>query len=53
LGEGSEDRLQHRHCIIPATGFYEWQPLETGKKRPWYFESTDGQAFIIRFGICM
>ena len=43
----------HRRCIVPATGFYEWQALETGKKRLWYFESTDGQAFIIRFGICM
>ena len=38
----------HRRCITPATGFYEWQPLETGKKQPWYFESTDGQ--VLAFG---
>ena len=39
--------LAHRRCIIPATGFYEWQPLETGKKRPWYFENIDGQALAL------
>ena len=35
--------LAHRRCIIPATGFYEWQPLETGKKRPGYFEAPMGR----------
>ena len=37
----------HRRCIVPATGFYEWQALETGKKQPWCFESTDGQALAL------
>ena len=33
----------HRRCIIPATGFYEWQTLPNGKKQPWFFESADGE----------
>jgi putative SOS response-associated peptidase YedK len=38
---------KHRRCIIPATGFYEWQALESGKKQPWYFDSADGQALAL------
>jgi len=36
-----------RRCIIPASGYYEWQDTERGKQ-PWYFvsalgtESSDG-----------
>ena len=41
------DPWVHRRCIVPATGFYEWQTLETGKKQPWYFEGTDGQALAL------
>lgn len=38
------DPWKHRRCIIPATGFYEWQTGETGKKQPWYVDSSDGEA---------
>ncbi|MBU2742895.1 SOS response-associated peptidase [Acidithiobacillus thiooxidans] len=38
------DSWKHRRCIIPATGFYEWQTGESGKKQPWYLGSVDGQA---------
>ena len=41
------DPWNHRRCIIPATGFYEWQALESGKKQPWYFDSGDGQALAL------
>ncbi|MDA8151911.1 MAG: SOS response-associated peptidase [Acidithiobacillus sp.] len=41
------DAWKHRRCIIPATGFYEWQALESGKKQPWYFDSADGQALAL------
>ncbi len=30
-----------RRCIIPASGFYEWQ-TEGATKQPYYFHSTDG-----------
>ncbi|MCR1347236.1 SOS response-associated peptidase [Acidithiobacillus ferrooxidans] len=36
-----------RPPTILATGFYEWQPLETGKKQAWYFESTNGQPLAL------
>ena len=32
--------LNHRRCIVPADGWYEWQNL-AGKKRPHYFSSPD------------
>jgi putative SOS response-associated peptidase YedK len=36
---------RHR-CLIPATGFYEWQASGGGKrKQPWYFAMSDGQPF--------
>ena len=38
---------KHRRCIIPATGFYEWQALESGKKQPWYFDGADRQALAL------
>ena len=31
-----------RRCIIPATGFFEWQRLPDGRKQPFYISSRDG-----------
>ena len=31
-----------RRCIIPADGFYEWQTLVGGKKRPMYIHARSG-----------
>jgi putative SOS response-associated peptidase YedK len=41
------DPWVHRRCIVPATGFYEWQTLATGNKQPWYFASEVGQALAL------
>ena len=39
--------LRRRRCLIPASGFYEWQPRTgaDGKafKQPWYFSAADGR----------
>ena len=32
-----------RRIIVPASGWYEWK-LEAGKKQPYFFSRTDGQA---------
>lgn len=37
------EAVRQRRCIVPASGFYEWQTGEDGKKLPWYFTRTDGQ----------
>ena len=36
------EAIRARRCIVPASGFYEWQEVG-GKKLPWYFTRTDGQ----------
>ena len=35
--------FRRRRCLIPATGFYEWQQLTDEKKRPWHIFPKDGQ----------
>ena len=35
---------QHRRCLIPATGFFEWQTTETGKK-PYHIHQPDNALF--------
>ncbi len=36
------EAVRARRCIVPASGFYEWQTGEKGEKLPWYFTRTDG-----------
>ena len=32
--------FQRRRCLIPADGFYEWQPVQGGKQ-PWYIHGRE------------
>jgi putative SOS response-associated peptidase YedK len=36
--------FRQRRCLIPADGFYEWQP-RAGKKQPWLFRLRGGEPF--------
>jgi len=36
--------LQHRRCLIPADGYYEWKSMQ-GRKQPYYFHLKDGTPF--------
>jgi putative SOS response-associated peptidase YedK len=33
--------LHHNHCLIPASGFYEWKQSISGRKQPWYIHRKD------------
>lgn len=36
--------MRHRRCIIPASGFYEWQrDKASGKSQAWWVPRADGQ----------
>ena len=35
--------FRERRCIIPASGFYEWQRLDSKTKQPWHIFRKDGQ----------
>lgn len=38
--------FKYRRCLVPATGFYEWQKVEKGKQ-PYYIQVQDGLPFAI------
>lgn len=39
------DAFKHTRCIIPATGFYEWDKKSKGTKQPYYFYLKDKNLF--------
>jgi len=38
--------LRRRRCLLPASGFYEWQAV-AGGKQPWYFSARDGAVLAL------
>jgi len=34
-----------RRCLIPATGFYEWQKIDAKRRQPWLFRLASGRVF--------
>lgn len=41
------EAVRARRCIVPASGFYEWQTGEDGAKLPWYFTRCDGAPMAL------
>ena len=39
------EAYKKRRCLIPATGFYEWQKRDSGGKQPFYFYLKNKQTF--------
>jgi putative SOS response-associated peptidase YedK len=38
------DAFRRSRCLVPASGFYEWQAI-AGRKQPWYFAPSDAGLF--------
>lgn len=41
------DAMRKSHCLIPATGFYEWQGSKGSRKQPWHIHRKDGVPFFM------
>ncbi len=39
--------LKRRRCIIPASGFFEWQKIDAKRKQPFYLERADGEPLAL------
>ena len=39
------DAFRSRRCIVPASGFYEWQKTAKGAKQPFYFYLKEKEVF--------
>ncbi len=40
--------LNRRHCLIPASGFYEWSAEQNAKiKHPWFIHRSDGRPMAL------
>jgi len=37
--------MRYRRCLVPADGFFEWQVVGPGPKRPFYIRRKDGASF--------
>jgi putative SOS response-associated peptidase YedK len=38
------DAFRQWRCLVPASGFYEWQTI-AGQKQPWYLRPRDAELF--------
>ena len=41
------EAIRTRRCIVPASGFFEWNEGENGARLPWYFTRADGQPLAL------
>jgi putative SOS response-associated peptidase YedK len=44
------EAFKQRRCIIPASGYYEWQVRDDGKQ-PWYFTAKNGDPILLIAGL--
>jgi len=44
------EAFKQRRCIIPASGYYEWQDRADGKQ-PWYFTAKNGDPILLIAGL--
>jgi putative SOS response-associated peptidase YedK len=39
------EAFARRRCLVPATGFYEWQKLDAKRKQPWLIRLASARPF--------
>jgi len=44
------DAFKRSRCLIPMSGYYEWQNTPRGKQ-PWYFTTRDGSPLLTAAGL--
>jgi putative SOS response-associated peptidase YedK len=44
------DAFKRTRCLIPVSGYYEWQATPAGKQ-PWYFTASDGSPLLTAAGL--
>jgi putative SOS response-associated peptidase YedK len=44
------DAFKRSRCLIPMSGYYEWQNTPSGKQ-PWYFTACDGSSLLTAAGL--
>jgi putative SOS response-associated peptidase YedK len=44
------EAFKQRRCIIPASGYYEWQDRADGKQ-PWYFTAATAEPILLIAGL--
>jgi putative SOS response-associated peptidase YedK len=44
------DAFKRSRCLIPMSGYYEWQNT-AGGKQPWYFTAADGSRLLTAAGL--
>ena len=42
--------FKHRRCLMPVSGYYEWQDTANGKQ-PWYFTARDSSPLLTVAGL--
>jgi putative SOS response-associated peptidase YedK len=40
------DAFRQWRCLVPASGYYEWQSV-AGRKQPWYLRPSDAELFAL------
>ncbi len=42
---------KHSRCVVPITGFYEWQKISEKTKQPWWIYDPDEEPLLLA-GLC-
>nr|WP_319497356.1 SOS response-associated peptidase family protein [uncultured Cohaesibacter sp.] len=42
-----KNAIRYRRCLVPVTGFYEWQRHATGETTPYFFQNEDKGLFAL------